>query len=1779
VTSSPTGELARARNASPRTTGFLDTASALLLVLGLGLAARLLIVYLNPGSGFRVDVDAFRFWASNLAADGPFGFYDRPFFHDYTPGYLYLLWLVGIVGQALGGVGDLIKLPAIVADAVLAGLVWAMVRELGGRGRVALLGAAIVVANPVSWFDSSIWGQVDSVGVVFLLLAVWALWRNQPELAAILGTTAAVTKPQLGIIVPIVAAVVIRRAFFGSTEEQRPLPMARAASAGLVLRARTWLQSERGPIRVVTTAAAGLLTAILLSAPFGLSIVELVEQVIQTAGGYPYLTVNAYNPWALVAQDGAGLAANGTWLCDVVGGPCATGVQLGSIPAVAIGSALILAAVIAAALVAARHDDRLTILVAVTVVAIAFFVLPTRVHERYLYPFFALGAILAAVSWRWLVTYALLSAASFLNLYVVLTTLYPDNPGISDWLGIGPAVRSPAGVTLVALVHLVAFAWAILQLRGSARRRLRDELATVSGWARSGRAPEPGDQPAATRGEATTPAAEAPTTRPASRPPPVVAPRTAATAPAAVSAAAGPEWPSEGGSGLLAGFRRRISARPVRPDRSRSLHGEPTGRLGRIDVWLLVVLVLATLLLRSYRLEQPYQMYFDEIYHARTATEFLQYWRYGEPHPVYEYTHPHLAKYAMATGIALFGDNRVAAVSNLGGSVRDAAIEERWDDPLLPGSRAGDRLYVATGRDVVAYDLATRAPVATIAAPGATAVAVDAAGHRLLVGTDDGSLSVIETTELDALRLAASPPALLEAARIGGASAPITLLRVTDDGTFALAGTADDEVVSLDAYTGEERGRTRVAGLADVAPAGSTDAVVVGLEGTGQTLDAGLLATELATILDLDPAALEARLVDAAAAGRPEVVVAPAPSGEPRSDLDAAIADGRLADVTVQPRARVAASGADGLVFLAAADAEETSRLDLAGPAGGIAHVTGIDTPRLYATTGSELAVVKLGDNGSSEDPALEKRVWMPGPVDRVLYNPATELVHAVGLSPGGSDWTVYVVEPHGNAVFADAVLPLVPVAIALDASPLHPSSDREQIVALSTDGVAATIEAGSNAFAWRLPGVLAGVLMAALLYLLGRILFRRRSVGLIAAGLVLVEGMLFAQSRIAMNDVYVGLFIVAALTVFAALWTGAWRGRWAFWVAMPLVGLLLGLALASKWVAAYAIGAIAIMLLARSALGRVVLIGGLIAITSVLGYLALVVPEGGTSGGNLAFLVVMVAVTLAAVVITVWHPIAWSVEEVRFAVGAPLVLGVLVFLAGVAAGGGQPSSDGGLVTLLPSVGFALVMLGALAAGLFWLAGRFGFGPLAPPPAVDDPRTLLPAADPAPAGWLRPGYLVGAPVAWAAISIVFIPLIVYVLFYLPWVAMGGNQIVEGWPPGNSGQTLIELTRSMYDYHDNLRATHAASSPWWAWPLNLKPVWFYQGSFAGNTAAAIYDTGNSVIWWLGIVAMAFLAWQAFRRRSLALAFIVIAFACMWLPWARIDRATFQYHYYTALPFVVLAFAYLLAELWHGASRRTWLLARAAAAWAILFPILLWLFKAPLCWVVGVERVYESSPACVGNPGNLVITARVLSIVIILGVAVTLLGWQLLRLDRPDAEGRVDTRRGLAKLVGTAAAAAVVLALVPNLVGDAVLVSMEGLRAELIALVALVPLSFAAWFVLTARDARRFVAGTLVAAVTFFVILYPNISALPLPAAVVNAYQGLLPTYLYPFQFPVNTDPAAEAQIVSLESLLLFASILVAAVVVGYSAWVWRIALAERAAAASPADEGMAQSGAS
>ena len=147
MTGPAAGGTERGTGAPAQATGMQGAVGAVLIVLALGLALRLIIAYLLPGSGFEADLASFRYWASNLASEGLYGFYERDFFHDYTPGYLYVLWLVGSVGKAVGGIGDLIKIPPVLADVGIAYLVWSMLREIGVRERLAVLGALVVMLS------------------------------------------------------------------------------------------------------------------------------------------------------------------------------------------------------------------------------------------------------------------------------------------------------------------------------------------------------------------------------------------------------------------------------------------------------------------------------------------------------------------------------------------------------------------------------------------------------------------------------------------------------------------------------------------------------------------------------------------------------------------------------------------------------------------------------------------------------------------------------------------------------------------------------------------------------------------------------------------------------------------------------------------------------------------------------------------------------------------------------------------------------------------------------------------------------------------------------------------------------------------------------------------------------------------------------------------------------------------------------------------------------------------------------------------------------------------------------------------------------------------------------------------------------------------------------------------------------------------------------------------------------------------------------------------------
>jgi hypothetical protein len=240
--------------------------------------------------------------------------------------------------------------------------------------------------------------------------------------------------------------------------------------------------------------------------------------------------------------------------------------------------------------------------------------------------------------------------------------------------------------------------------------------------------------------------------------------------------------------------------------------------------------------------------------------------------------------------------------------------------------------------------------------------------------------------------------------------------------------------------------------------------------------------------------------------------------------------------------------------------------------------------------------------------------------------------------------------------------------------------------------------------------------------------------------------------------------------------------------------------------------------------------------------------------------------------------------------------------------------------------------------------------------------------------------------------------------------------------------------------------------------------------------------------------------------------------------------------------------------------------------------LWLFHRPLCGFVRVTDVNPGSRACPTVIPDFVLTARAAGIAVVLGIGLLIVVTLLLSVD--DENGSRRALGGLGGRLGSllvplgrfgpAAVAAVgvsvAFVVASRFFEEVPLIQATNVVVEPIALVVTLALIPLAAFVATARDARRFVLGALFAMAFWFVLWYPNLAALPLPAPLSNAYQGLLPTYVYPFQFPVSTldRNVAGPPLISFYSLALLAALAVVTVIVGYSTWVARVAEAERRA---------------
>jgi dolichyl-phosphate-mannose-protein mannosyltransferase len=142
---------------------------------------------------------------------------------------------------------------------------------------------------------------------------------------------------------------------------------------------------------------------------------------------------------------------------------------------------------------------------------------------------------------------------------------------------------------------------------------------------------------------------------------------------------------------------------------------------------------------------------------------------------------------------------------------------------------------------------------------------------------------------------------------------------------------------------------------------------------------------------------------------------------------------------------------------------------------------------------------------------------------------------------------------------------------------------------------------------------------------------------------------------------------------------------------------------------------------------------------------------------------------------------------------------------------------------------------------------------------------------------------------------IFIPPIIYLISYLPFFALG-----------HSFNQFIQLQQQIWWYHTGLKATHNYSSPWWSWPLNLYPVWYFV-DYQKNTVSNIFTSGNPILFWVGSVSILLTIIEFIKTKSRKLLFILLGFFTFWLPWSLSPRIMFLYHFSPSVPFLCLCLA--------------------------------------------------------------------------------------------------------------------------------------------------------------------------------------------------------------------------------------------------------------------------------
>ena len=363
--------------------------------------------------GHEQDMSCFIAWADMVYNDGFHKFYTT-MTEGYPPGYIYILYVIGWLRHIFSipwnsAMSDILtKMPNILTDLGMGYLIYKVASEKFRETGAALL-SAVYLFCPAIILDSVVWGQTDSIYVVFLAWMFYLIAKKKLIPSYFLFALAILLKPQAMMFAPVLLYGIIDHVFL---EDFNWKKFGINLGMGLV----------------------AILCMVIAVLPYGLQ--KVISLYTNTVGSFEYASVNAYNFWTLVGKNwisqgdrGFGLSYQ-TW-----------------------GTIFILLIVIATAFVNFRckkTEAKYTYIGGMLIIGI--FMFSVRMHERYMYPAMAF-MLLAYVMKPRRDVFILYCLSAMHFFYNVAHVLFKYDAANYDW-------HSPI-LFAISLLGMVVFAFMV----------------------------------------------------------------------------------------------------------------------------------------------------------------------------------------------------------------------------------------------------------------------------------------------------------------------------------------------------------------------------------------------------------------------------------------------------------------------------------------------------------------------------------------------------------------------------------------------------------------------------------------------------------------------------------------------------------------------------------------------------------------------------------------------------------------------------------------------------------------------------------------------------------------------------------------------------------------------------------------------------------------------------------------------------------------------------------------------------------------------------------------------------------------------------------------------------------------------------------------------------------------------------------------------------------------------------------------------------------------------